>query len=329
MRIAIGESWNSHGYRSGLRHKGAGCATRTFEDAFVEGLPADARAELFENRAQFRRTGRLHRFPGGFQIASATEPPVSASFAPLFPALAALLHQLGVPHGSLYVAPLSATLAIIGLFLVAAHLGGRRAAWLTVALTLAAMPQLWFARMPMPETVAQCFVMAGLLAWLVALRDGAPRWAVAAGWFFGLACFAKVDLNVLLSVSLVVFAAWRGLTRPAQGARPLGWLLASFVPLVVHNVAHYLIFPTDYAPVSGGPPGDPSRPVAHEGPDGPRRLNRKPAPLGGTRRRITAVWGNAPGDGRAPRLASPVRTRRPVLGAGRPEIRSCAMLGSG
>ena len=220
-----------------------------FEDAFVEGLPADARAELFENRTQFRRTGRLHRFPGGFQIASATEPIVSASFAPLFPVLAALLHQLGVPHGSLYVAPLSATLAIIGLFLVAAHLGGRRAAWLTVALTLAAMPQLWFARMPMPETVAQCFVMAGLLAWLVALRDGAPRWAVAAGWFFGLACFAKVDLNVLLSVSLVVFAAWRGLTRPAQGAGPLGWLLASFVPLVVHNVAHYLIFPTDYAPV--------------------------------------------------------------------------------
>ena len=55
-----------------------------FEDAFVEGLPADARAELFENRTQFRRTGRLHRFPGGFQIASATEPTVSASFAPLF-----------------------------------------------------------------------------------------------------------------------------------------------------------------------------------------------------------------------------------------------------
>ena len=153
-----------------------------FEDAFVEGLPADARAELFENRSQFRSTGRLHRFPGGFQIASATVPTVSASFAPLFPVLAALLHQLGVPHGALYVAPLSATLAIIGLFLVAAHLGGRRAAWLTVALTLAAMPQLWFARTPVPETVAQCFVMAGLLAWLVALRDGAPRWAVAAGW---------------------------------------------------------------------------------------------------------------------------------------------------
>ena len=32
-----------------------------FEDAFVEGLPADARAELFENRTQFRRTGRLHK----------------------------------------------------------------------------------------------------------------------------------------------------------------------------------------------------------------------------------------------------------------------------
>ena len=44
-----------------------------FDDPFVASMPADARAEWFENRSQFQRTGRLHRFPGGFQIASATD----------------------------------------------------------------------------------------------------------------------------------------------------------------------------------------------------------------------------------------------------------------
>ena len=65
--------------------------------------------------------------------------------------------------------------------------------------------------------VAQYFVMAGLLAWLVACRDRARNWAVAAGWFLGLVCFAKVDLLVLLSVSLLAFVAWQLLARP--GAR--------------------------------------------------------------------------------------------------------------
>ena len=219
-----------------------------FDDELVRRLPADARIALFENRRPFDATGRYARFPGGFLIPDIGDPTVTAGFSPLFPVLTALFHEVASIRGSLFVAPLFATLSIGALFLVAAHLGGRWAGWLTAALTVAALPQLWFARLPVPEMVAQYFVLTGLLAWLVSCRDRARRWAVAAGWFFGLACFAKVDLIVLLSVSLLAFSAWRLLARPEHGTRGIGCLLVSFGLLAVHNGLHYLAFDSHYRP---------------------------------------------------------------------------------
>ncbi len=226
----------------------ASTGTLEFEDGLVSRLPADIRAELFENRRPSDATGRYARFPGGFRIPDIVDPTVTAGFSPLFPVLAALFHEVASLRGSLFVAPLFATLSIGSLFLVAAHIGGRRAGWLTAALTLAALPQLWFARLPVPEMVAQYFVLTGLLAWLVARRDDARRWAVAAGWLFGVACFAKVDLIVLLSISLLAFSAWRLLARPDRGTRGVGCLLVSFGLLLIHNGAHYLAFDSHYRP---------------------------------------------------------------------------------
>ena len=102
-----------------------------FDDPFVAAMPAAARAEWFENRTMFRSTGRLTRFPGGFQIASVNDPTVTASFAPMFAVVSAVLHRLGVgSRGPLYVSPVFATFSVVALFLVATHLGGRRTGWL-------------------------------------------------------------------------------------------------------------------------------------------------------------------------------------------------------
>ena len=135
------------------------------------------------------------------------------------------------------------------------------AAWLAATLTAVSLPQIWFAKLSVPETVAQCFVMAGVLAWLVACARGATRWALAAGWFLGLACFAKVDLLVLLPVFLLAVVAARLLTRARFGdpgqllrLRSLEWpplllaLLAAFGLVVAHNFVHYLSFATHYRP---------------------------------------------------------------------------------
>ena len=229
-----------------------------FEDPLLRGLSRASRAELFLNRVpgdvvwtvRASLDGRPYsRFPGGFLIPDVTDPTVTAGFSPLFPVLTALGHALASPQGALVVAPLFATLSLIGLWCVARRLGGARAAWLAAALTAVSLPQIWFARIPLPETVAQCFVMAGVLAWLVATARGAPRWAWAAGWFLGLAGFAKVDLVVLLGVFLLAVAAVRLLGRARPDDPPLlAPLLAAFGLLAAHNLAHYLSFDSHYKP---------------------------------------------------------------------------------
>ena len=222
-----------------------------FEDELVRQLPRDLRVELFRNRTPSDATGDYARFPGGFQIPDIADPTVTAGFSPLFPVVTALFHELSSIHGALYVAPVFGVLSAGALLLVAAHFAGWRYAWLAVALTLAAMPQVWFARLPVPEMMAQWLVLSGVLAWVVALRDRAPRWAFASGWFFGLGCFAKVDLIVLLGVALVAYGAWRLLARPEPGElgiKYFPYLLVSFGLLLLHNFAHYLLFASHYRP---------------------------------------------------------------------------------
>ena len=220
-----------------------------FEDDLLRPLSIASRAELFLNRVPLDTTGQFARFPGGFLIADIADPTVTAGFSPLFPVLTALGHAVGSPRAALVVAPLFATLSLVGLWCVARRLGGVQAAWLAATLTAVSLPQIWFAKLSVPETVAQCFVMAGVLAWLVACARGATRWALAAGWFLGLACFAKVDLLVLLPVFLLAVVAARLLTRARFGDPPLLLaLLAAFGLVVAHNFVHYLSFATHYRP---------------------------------------------------------------------------------
>ena len=218
-----------------------------FDDPLLREMSVEAREYLFLNRQPTDfRYGRYARFPGGFTIADIEEPAVSSGFSPLFPVLAALFQQVSPPRGALFVAPLFAALSLGGLFLVVARLGGIPAGLLAALLAAASLPQLWFAKYPIPEMAAQFFVLAGLLALLAALRDDRPWLAAAAGGFFGLACFAKIDMIVLLSVALAAFVAWRLLVRPPGGGRCVAFLLGAFGLVLLHNAAHYVAYPSDY-----------------------------------------------------------------------------------
>ena len=228
-----------------------------FEDALLRPLSIASRAELFLNRvplrrgvdgAQFWTGGRIPR-----RLPDRRTSPTRRS-PPAFPRCFRSSPPWATPsarRGALVVAPLFATLSLIGLWCVARRLGGVHAAWLAATLTAVSLPQIWFAKLSVPETVAQCFVMAGVLAWLVACARGATRWALAAGWFLGLACFAKVDLLVLLPVFLLAVVAARLLTRARFGDPPLLLaLLAAFGLVVAHNLVHYLSFASHYGRMS-------------------------------------------------------------------------------
>lgn len=220
-----------------------------FEDPLLSSVAPDDRAVLFENRVPLDTTGPFARLPGGFLIPDIADPRVTAGFAPLFPVLTALGHALGPPQLALLVAPIFAIISLIGLWCVAHRLGGIHAAWLTVLLTAVSLPQIWFAKLPVPETVAQCLVIAGVLAWLVASATRVTGWAVAAGGFWGLACFAKIDLLVFLPLVLLILVARQLLTRATPGEGPL--LLtacATFGLFMVHHLAHYSSFASHYWP---------------------------------------------------------------------------------
>ena len=217
-----------------------------FDDPLLRELPADAREDLFLNRQPRDMTGRYARFPGGFLIADIAEPDVTAGFSPLFPVLTALFYEAVPARGAPAVTPLFAVLSLGGLFLVGASIGGIRTGLLAATLIAVSLPQIWFAKYPVPDIVAQFFVVAGLLALLAAFRDDRPWLAAAAGGLFGMACFAKVDMIVLLSVTLTAFAAWRLLSRPAGGERCVTYLLAASGVMLAHNLLHYLLFPSHY-----------------------------------------------------------------------------------
>ena len=221
-----------------------------FEDPLLRPLSPARRAALFRNQVPLDMTGTFARFPGGFLIPDIAEPTVTVGFSPLFPVLTALGHALGPPQLALLVAPTFAVLSLIGLWCVARRLGGGAAAALTTALTAVSLPQIWFAKLSVPEVVAQCFVMAGVLAWLVAHATRTTGWAMAAGWFLGLACFAKVDFLVLVPVFLLALVAARLLTRARAAGDPslLLAMCATFGLLLAHNLAHYARFASHYGP---------------------------------------------------------------------------------
>ena len=217
-----------------------------FDDPLLREIPAEAREDLFLNRQPRDMTGRYARFPGGFLIADIEDPDVTAGFSPLFPVLTALFHEALPGRGAPPVTPLFATLGIGGLLLVGASIGGIRTGLLAAAFLAVSLPQIWFARYPVPDILAQFFAVAGLLALLAAYRDDRPWLAAAAGGLFGMACFAKVDMIVLLGVTLAAFAAWRLLGRPAGGGRCTAYLFAASGVMLAHNLLHYLLFPSHY-----------------------------------------------------------------------------------
>jgi hypothetical protein len=216
-----------------------------FRDPLLEGLPADARAEMFTNRFGYDMTGDYARFPGGLAIPDIDGTRVAAGFSPLFPVLLAVSYQLfGSIESMLAVPLLFSVLAVCTVFLIGRLLDGRLLGVFAALLLLVCMPQIWFTRLPMSEVVAQFYALGGLLALMHALRGGDRRCSWIAGVAFGAAGLAAFDLLPVIGWALVVamaIALIRG--RPVS---PVGWTLAVLGIAMLHAAAHYALFPSNY-----------------------------------------------------------------------------------
>lgn len=216
-----------------------------FEDPLVGSLPVPLRRDVFRNTTPLDTTGPYARFPGGFRIPDIDDDEVTAGFSPLFPVVLAVFDLMAGQRGMLLVAPLFAALAVCAVFFIGSRLGGVWAGLLAAALVTVCLPQIWYARFSVPESLAEFLVLAGVLTLYAASSRRGPTLPLASGALLGLAALAKVDIAVLGGVALVLLGGWT-LARTVRWPRQLGWLSLGFALPLAHMLVHYLVFPTHY-----------------------------------------------------------------------------------
>ncbi|MGH2537382.1 MAG: hypothetical protein ACRDHL_08320, partial [Candidatus Promineifilaceae bacterium] len=173
----------------------------------------------------------------GLYVSDAAAGRITPQFYHLHPVWQAIGYALGGVRASLLLTGLWATLGALAIYLVARRLAGRPAA----ALALAGMSlnglQIWFARYPTTEMLAQFLLWAGLWALLVWLTAGAfpARWGLLAGLLLGELFLVRIDMLLLLPLAAGLFAWLRlsGRWRPACWA-----FFGLFGLLAAHSLSH-------------------------------------------------------------------------------------------
>ncbi len=145
---------------------------------------------------------------------------------------------VGGTWGTLYVVPILGALSVGMAFVLGRELFGRWAGLLGAALLAASFTQVWWARHPSSEVIAQFFVLAGL--WLSArfARGAGPGVGVLAGLLLGGAILVRVDAFLAAAAVPLLFGYDLLTRRPA-----LRWLYPG-VPLALFAGASLLYLNT-------------------------------------------------------------------------------------
>lgn len=181
-------------------------------------------------------------FPGGIQLATA-ENRVRPNFFHLLPVWIANLETMAGPRAGYYGSPLFAVLAVAALWLLAREISSPLAAGVAAALLTISVAEVWFARFPASEILAQFFILSGLYFASLWMRHNVPVVGLCAGAAFGLAAFTRIDALLLVSPLVAAFFA---LTAGRQ--RPSWWRVsvATFGLLTLQATAHALLLSAPY-----------------------------------------------------------------------------------
>lgn len=175
------------------------------------------------------------RFPG-FWIEPKDPDAVTPQFYHLLPATLATADDVAGPRGLFNVTPAISILAVGLLVLAARRAAGTVPAVVLGGLLVTSMMQVWQARIPSTEPLAQFFVAGTLLAAVLALKRQWTPGAFVAGLMLGAGFLARPDgfLYMLLAAGVVAVAiAARRLDRQRAVALALG--LAALLPYAVFN----------------------------------------------------------------------------------------------
>lgn len=217
-----------------------------WRDADLAALPPDLRAVLFREEPRRFSFGSRQI---GFYIADLDRGLVVPHGLHLYPALMAALWLAGGLDLALRTGALAALVALAAVFCCGRRMGGPIVGLLAAAALAAAIGQSWFARFPAAEPLAQAQVWAGLLALLIALRDGGRALPLLGGMLLGSAHLTKVELVAVPAV-LAGLAVWLWLAKVWTPA--LGWYLGGYAALAGHAALHAALVAPWYATTALG-----------------------------------------------------------------------------
>jgi hypothetical protein len=211
-------------------------------DTLVRDLPADLRGLFIPAHSRQEYYGV--RFMGFF-VTDLASGRVVGQFPHLYPAAIALGYGLDGLTGARYVSSLWAALGVVALFFLAARLVGRPAATVAAALLSVNVAQVWFARYPNSEIMAQVLILAGMLAFARAHVDEDGFFAPVAGILLGLSVFARIDGVLAIAAACTAAVLLRVDSRTLR--------LSFFVPLVALGAGGLLYFDRILSPYAQRP----------------------------------------------------------------------------
>ena len=204
----------------------------TADDPIVSLMPGELRSTFLVVGRQARQ--QEARFPGGLLIGP--DGKVHPSFFHLLPVWIAIATAGAGPSGGYFV---NVVLAVLGVFLVG--LIGRRlwspAAGLVAATLLVVnFGQIYHARLPSSEMLAQFLGLSTIFFTLLAWDHRSRVSGACAGAAAGLAAFTRVDTFLLIVLPVI---AWLVLTRRDESLRQARrWYAGILGLLAVHAFVH-------------------------------------------------------------------------------------------
>jgi hypothetical protein len=194
--------------------------TLTIHDPLIGTVPSFARDLFFPsyNQPEYYSV----RFMGFF-VRDAATGDVNGQFPQLFPLSIAFGYGVNGLTGARLTTGVWGILGVLALYFAGARFVGRPAAFAAATLLGLNVAQVWFARYPNSELVAQTLLMTTLLAFARAHQEGDSFFAPIAGIVLGLVLFARID--ALPPIAAVLAAAL------------LGWLVDLKPPRILFLVA--------------------------------------------------------------------------------------------
>ena len=166
------------------------------------------------------------------------------NFFHLLPVWLGIAETAGGPKAMHFVSPLVGVVAIVAFWLLVRALTSALVATAASVLLLANLAQMWFARAPMTEIMAQAFIVSGVYFAVRCYQRPAIALGVLCATAFGLAAFVRIDVLMLVTPLAIGFLAVVALER--RWSRPWTWCALVLFLVTAHAIAHAAIVSTPY-----------------------------------------------------------------------------------